>query len=419
MRGMLRARAFLFCIFTLLAPFAAAEWTDALRFTGDATRLGLLGTRTIVVGGLFSLTGDGSTLGRASEAALALAARDINEELEALRVPYRVQVVVTDTKLTPAGAIEGIEALHAAGATIVVGPQSSAEAAAIREYANEHDIILISQASTAFSLAIADDNLFRLAPNDRLEGQAVAALMRADGIEVVVPVWRADAGNTGLKEGLVQFFTAAGGIATNGVSYAPTETSFATTATSLGAAVRAAKNAYPSKKIAVYIAAFEEGAAILDLARLDADLMLNWYSGDGLTQSQALLASPVIAAFAAATHLAAPAVTLSEQTRDRWQPLSEEIEEEVGFSPDAFSLSVYDAAYAGVMSAIEVRNQPDLRRASFVRNAQRWWGVTGPLALDAAGDRRIADFDFWTVSQTASGIQWVRTASFASGRLVR
>jgi hypothetical protein len=58
--------------------------------------------------------------------------------------------------------------------TVIATP--SAEAAAIREYVNERKIILISQASTAFSLAIPDDYLFRLAPNDRLEGAAVAAL---------------------------------------------------------------------------------------------------------------------------------------------------------------------------------------------------------------------------------------------------
>lgn len=375
---------------------------------------------TIVVGGLFSLTGDGATLGKASEAALELAVRDINEELDELHLPYLVRAVVADTKLTPSGAAEGIRALKAAGASIVIGPQSSAEAAAILEYVNAEKIILISQASTAFSLAIANDYLFRLAPNDRLEGAAVAALMRADGIEVMVPLWRADAGNTGLKEGVVQFFAAAGGgQVVSGVSYAPATTDFASTVTALGAAVRAAKTAYPGRKVAVYLAAFEEGAQILDLARLDADLLLNWYGGDGLTQSQALLAGSAVASFAAATKFTAPAVTLPEQTRDRWEPVSAEIQARVGFAPDAFSLSVYDAAWVGVLSAVEARNRPDLRRASFVRNVQRYWGLTGPLALDPAGDRRIADFDFWTVAETGTRIDWLRTASYAGGRLVR
>ncbi|HYK00643.1 MAG TPA: ABC transporter substrate-binding protein [Thermoanaerobaculia bacterium] len=403
-------RRFLFLLLSLLvvSPFAHAARRRAVGVSG-----------TITVGGLFSLTGDGATLGRASEAALELAVRDINVELAELDVRYRVRAVVADTQLTPAGAVAGIEALHEAGATIVIGPQSSAEAAAILEYANAHGIILISHASTAFSLAIAGDNLFRLAPNDRVEGTAVAALMRGDGIEVMVPVWREDAGQTGLKDGLVQFFTATGGVSAAGVSYAPATTDFSATVAALGAAVRAAKNAHPGKKVGVYIAAFEEGEAILDGARLDPDLLLQWYSGDGLTQSQVLLANPSVAAFAAATKLTAPAVTLSEQTRNRWEPVSEEIEARVGFLPDAYSLSVYDAAWVGVLSSLEVGNRPAYRRASFVRNVERYWGLTGPLSLDAAGDRRIADFDFWTVAETGTVVDWVRTASYVSGRLVR
>jgi len=350
---------------------------------------------TIVVGGLFSLTGDGETLGKASRAALELAVRDINAELSALRVTWHVEMVVADTKLTPGGAVDGIKVLKDAGATIVIGPQSSAEAAAIRDYVNANAIILISQASTASSLAIADDYLFRLAPNDKLEGAAIAALMHADGIDVIVPVWRDDAGNGGLKTSTAQFFT---GITAPGVSYAPATTDFTATVTALGNAVRAAKSANPSKKVAVFIASFEEGADILDRARLDPDLAVNWYSGDGLTQSRALLSPASIAAFAAATKFTAPSVALSESTRSRWEPLSAEIQVRVGFLPDAFSLSVYDAAWAAVLSAIEVRNAADLRRASFVRNVERYWGVTGPLALDAAGDRRLAEFDFWIVS---------------------
>ena len=349
---------------------------------------------TIVIGGLFSLTGDGVTLGNASKAALELAVRDINTELDALRVPWQVQMALADTKLTPSGAVDGMKALQAAGATIVLGPQSSAEAAAILDIANANAIIVISQGSTASSLAIPDDYLFRLAPNDKLEGAAIAALMHADGVDVMVPIWRDDAGNGGLKSSTSQFFT---GTVAAGVSYAPTTTDFTATVTSLGNAVRAAKSANPGKKVAVFIASFEEGASILDKARLDPDLAVNWYSGDGLTQSQALLSPASIAAFAAATKFTAPSVALSEETRNRWEPHSAEIQSRVGFAPDAFALSVYDAAWAAALSAIEVRNAADLRRASFVRTVERYFGVTGPLSLDAAGDRRIAEFDFWTV----------------------
>lgn len=367
---------------------------------------------TIVVGSLFSSTGAGATLGRASEAAFTFAVRDLNEEFEELRLPYRVWPVTADTNLSPSDALNLIAALHGNGAMIVIGPQTSAEAAAIRDYANEHGIIVISQASTASSLAIAGDHLFRFAPNDRLEGAAIAALMRADGIEVAVPLWRADTGQTGIKDGVLLFFE---GVKAEGVSYDPATTDFTATVNALGTAVRNAKNANRGKKVGIVVAAFEEGAVILDKARLDPDLLVNWYSGDGLTKSQALLANANAAAFAEATNLTAPAVALNELTRDRWEPLSDRIEALIGFAPDAFSLSVYDAVMSAVLASVEARNRDGQRLNAFLRTVQRYWGVTGPLALDAAGDRRVADFDFWTVKDGA----WVRTAGYVGGRLVR
>src|ERR1043166_10168804 len=52
---------------------------------------------TIRIGGLFATTGGGATLGNASVAALDLAANDINAEMAALRLPYRVETDPQDT----------------------------------------------------------------------------------------------------------------------------------------------------------------------------------------------------------------------------------------------------------------------------------------------------------------------------------
>jgi ABC-type branched-subunit amino acid transport system substrate-binding protein len=186
--------------------------------------------------------------------------------------------------------------------------------------------------------------------------------------------------------------------------------------TSLGVAVRGARDARPAAHIAVYLASFEEAVDIMRLARLDASLSaVRWYGGDGVVQSRALLADASVAAFAAATSFTAPNVGLDELERDQWQPLSDEIRNRIGFATDAYALSVYDAAWVAALSAVEVSNDPALLRDSFVRNVQRYWGVTGPTALDAAGDRKIANFDFWTIR----GGEWVRTAQYNAGHVVR
>ncbi|HEX7191743.1 MAG TPA: ABC transporter substrate-binding protein [Thermoanaerobaculia bacterium] len=370
----------------------------------------------IRIGGLFATTGGGATLGNASVAALDLAASDIDAEMEALRLPYRVETDSQDTGQVPATALLRLMSMDANGDGYVIGPQTSAEAGNIVAFANLHNIIVVSQASTASSLAIPGDNLFRLAPNDKLEGAAIAALMRADGIDTVVPIWRADAGNIGLHDSTAASFTATGGTVAAGVQYDPSTTDFTATVSALGAAVRSVKNAKPPAKIAVYIASFEEASSIFDLARLDADLAaVRWYGGDGVVQSQALLAKSTVANFAAATQFTAPNVGLDDATKDVWKPVSDAIQARVGFAPDAYSLSVYDAAWVIALSFIESRGSSDTRRESFVRNVQRYWGLTGSTALDANGDRKSGNFDFWTVQNG----QWVRTAQYAGGHVAR
>ncbi len=410
MRTSTRATIVFLSILTLAVRGMAAERQRAVTQPSGAP---------IVLGGLFSLTGDGATLGKASAAALQLAARDINQELADLQLPYHVEYYIADTRLSPPVAQTKLIDLSSAGATIVIGPQSSAEAAAVKDYANAHGILLISQGSTASSLAIAGDNLFRLAPNDKLEGAAIAALMRTNGIDTIVPMWRNDAGNGGLHDSTKTSFEAAGGSMLTGVSYDPATTNFSAPVTSLGAAVRTARNANPAAHIGVYLASFEEAASIFDLARLDADLAgVRWYGGDGVVQSQALIATPAIAAFGVKTSFTAPNVGLDESLRDRWQPLSDEIKGLTGFAPDAYSLSVYDAAWVGVLSTIESSSTPALRKASFIRNVQRYLGLTGSTALDAAGDRKSASFDYWTITDNAGHVDWLRTGQYSGGRVV-
>lgn len=370
---------------------------------------------TIRIGGLFATTGGGATLGNASVAALDLAASDINAEMVALRLPYRVETDSQDTGQVPATALTRLTSMDANGDGYVIGPQTSAEALNILDFADAHNIILISQGSTASSLALPGDNLFRLAPNDKLEGAAIAALMRADGIDTLFGLYRNDTGNFGLFDSTQKVFTASGGTFVAGTSYV-SSADFAAVVKFIGDQVRATKSAKPSAKMALYVAGFEEVAGLMDAARLDADLAsVRWYGGDGVVQSQAILADANAATFASATQFTAPNVGLDDATKDVWKPVSDAIQARIGYAPDAYSLSVYDAAWVIALSFIESHGSSDLRRESFVRNVQHYWGLTGSTALDANGDRKNGNFDFWTVQ---SG-QWVRTAQYVGGHVAR
>jgi branched-chain amino acid transport system substrate-binding protein len=144
--------------------------------------------REVLLGGLFSLTGNWSTLGQTGRAALDLGVEDVNQYLAGSGAGFHLAAAVEDTKLDPALALERAKALQARGVRILLGPQSSAEVVPLAPFVKASGMILISPSSTAGSLAIADDNVFRFTPTDSLEGVAVSALMWADGVRTVIPV---------------------------------------------------------------------------------------------------------------------------------------------------------------------------------------------------------------------------------------
>ena len=109
--------------------------------------------RPVKIGVLVSLTGSWSTLGKNTVAALRIAAADLQDIHPKYR-PARFQFLVRDTQLDPEKALDAIRDLDHRGVKIVIGPQSSSEVAMIKPYADAHNILVISQGSTASSLAI-------------------------------------------------------------------------------------------------------------------------------------------------------------------------------------------------------------------------------------------------------------------------
>nr|WP_303715330.1 ABC transporter substrate-binding protein [Methanoculleus marisnigri] len=175
----------------------------------------------IFVGALLPLTGDYAEGGEASRVALEVAAGDINDYFTAIDSDYRVGVIVEDTGTDPAVALEKLQALGEQGVRIVIGPGSSAELNATRTYADEHGIVLISTMSTAPSLAIADDNVYRFVPPDTYQADAMAYYLKEEGTSAIVPAWRGDVWGDELEKLATASFKRGNGTVLDGVRYAP------------------------------------------------------------------------------------------------------------------------------------------------------------------------------------------------------
>jgi len=377
--------------------------------------------REFKIGVLVSLTGSWNSLGQNTVAALQLANEQLQVAAKAEHGGYRFHLFVRDTQLDPAKALAAIQDLDKRGVKIVIGPQSSAEVAMIKPYADAHNILVISQGSTASSLAISGDNIFRFCPNDRREAEAIVALMWHDGIRTIVPLWRDDAGNNGLHDSVKADFEKLGGTVATGYQYEPATTDFSAATTSVASQTTTLliAGADPNS-VGIYLAAFDEVVGVFHSAANNSTLAATpWYGSDGVALSAALTGDLNAAAFAASAGYPNPTFGLPDALHNLWQPVADAIEARTGITADAFALSAYDALFVVEQALRDAGNLEDFARfkAAFVNAANGYSGVTGSTALDDAGDRLNADFDFWAVRPTNGSYGWARVGAYTNGTL--
>jgi branched-chain amino acid transport system substrate-binding protein len=385
---------------------------------GSAAEVRAAKPKPVKVGVLADLTDGWSTLGKNTVAALQIAA---NQIATATNGRKRFQLLVRDTQLNPDQALQAIRDLDQRGVKIIIGPQSSSEVAKIKPFADAHNILVISQGSTASSLAIPGDNIFRFCPNDMREAEALVALLLHDGIHAIVPLWRNDAGNNGLHDSVQIRFQAFGGTVASGFRYEPTTTDFSTATSSVASQIASliGGGTNPSA-IAVYLAAFEEVVDVFHSAQANPTLANTaWYGTSSLALSAVLTGDSSAAGFAANVGFPNPTFGLPDALQNRWGPIADAIEARTGITADAFALSAFDALYVVQLALVHAKPEKNFAnfKAAFVDEADHYQGITGSTALDAAGDRLNGDYDFWAVRLRNGSYIWVRVATYNNGVL--
>lgn len=382
---------------TLLITFQACKKNDTV-------------PQAIDVRGLFSLTGNWSSLGTTSQAALDLAAEYINDYLEDKNSGFRLAVSVADTKLETELAKTLFTQAKAENIKFIIGPQSSAELAAIKPLSDAAEMIVISQSSTAGSLAIAGDAIFHFCPSDKIEGAAMATTIAKNGFKGLVTIARDDAGNKGLQTSTGAAFTAKGGQTLPITPYATTLTDYTSVVASIKSQLNIFIGAYGADKVGVYLASFDEGIEIFKLATKDSVLSgVKWFGADGVVLSTAFISDPVVAEFVIKTEFFAPAFGLPVSTEAQWKPIASLIKTRTGIEPDAFALAVYDALWT-ITYTIEANgghtNDFAKLKSLFIEQANKHNGIVGAGALDAAGDRATGTFDYFSIVKQGNSYVW-------------
>jgi branched-chain amino acid transport system substrate-binding protein len=379
-------------------------------FTTGCKKVNDTATNEVEIGALLSLTGNWSSLGVTSQKAIQLAIDDVNAYMEQKGTATRFTGMVYDTKLDTAIAKLAMTDVVRVKTKYIIGPQSSAELATIKPIADQNNILVVSQGSTASSLAIPNDGIFRFCPGDGVEGPALAKTMFAEGKRVVITLARDDAGNKGLQTSVGNAYTALGGLVDAITPYSTTLTDYAVLLASLKTKLQTAINAQGVGKVAVYLASFDECVALFKQASTDPIFSsVQWYGGDGVVLSAALTADAQAASFAVATKFIAPNFGLPAIPHPDLATISAAIKTETGIEPDAYALAAYDAVWviARTATALNQTNSSyELTKNVFNVESSKYFGVTGPLLLNTAGDRSTGSFDYWGIVFEGGSYKW-------------
>jgi branched-chain amino acid transport system substrate-binding protein len=407
--------------------FMTSVATESTRYFGA-----IEGENTILIGALLPLTGTLSSFGESAEASLALAVDDVNSQLAESGSSSRVRLVLEDTKTDPNVARQKLMDLASKGIRIVIGPSTSANVAAVKEYADKNGILIVSSSSTAPSLAIPNDNVFRFVPDDNHQAEALAKKMWDEGTRVVIPIWRTDVFGNNLQSLLKEKFEKLGGKVLDGVGYDPPVGNFAASLhrinflvweqelKALTSKVNDAVSQFGADKVGVYIVAFDEIVPIMIQANRHQELQsVRWYGSDGSAQHQGLINNIDAAEFAVKTNFLNP--IYSVESSDSFKKLEARIVEEIDRVPRSYAEVTYDEFWVAALTLMNYTGTPqgdiDSLRRIFTSTANLYTGVTGRTELNDAGDRRYGSYDFWAVQplfkdvQSKGSFEWTLVAA--------
>ena len=365
---------------------------------------------TVQIGALVPVSGDASAHGTEIKITIDLAESDFNDYLAENGVNWRLDIVLEDTVTNPVIALDKVSGLKAKGITAIVGTYSSAELRNIKGYTEPNDMLLISYGSTAPSLSLAGDNIFRFVPDETRQAPAIAQYLTGIGVTNLVPIWRGDAWGDGFIDAVRSEMVAAGGATGEGVRYHPEGLEFSTEVALLADQVKPLIDEVGADKVAIMVVTFSEITPIVQTASqyeslsqvlwLGTDTIVNdgEFSGDAIAQEFVNKAGLVVTSYAPAS------TTISEE-------ISERAMEITGQAPNIYAITAYDVVWALGLSILAADStETDAIVAAMPGVLEDYSGGLGSIVLNDAGDMGVAVYDIFTVRDSV----WTLIGSYDS-----
>jgi branched-chain amino acid transport system substrate-binding protein len=333
------------------------------------------------IGLILPLTGDLATHGEENWEGSKLAVVDFNKHLKKIGAPWTLKMTSEDS-----ATIE-----------LIVGLETSSNIRNIKGYAESNNMLLVSCCSSAPALAIPNDNVFRLVPDDSNQGTALAKLIQNEGIQVIVPVWRGDTWGDGISAATIGSFVERGGITDEGVRYNPESPEFSASTSLLAEKVQGYVDEYGADKVAVLFLGFVEVLQFTQSASQHEVLDdVRWFASGAVTKEHKLVADPIGLKFSNSVQFTTVMVAFSENPI--YEHVQTQLTEQLGRTPNTFVHPSYDVVWVMGLSILETQSTDVSKiKSVFSDVAEHYYGAIGPTILNEAGDLAQANYEVWGV----------------------
>ena len=331
-------------------------------------------------------------------AAMRVAVDDFNTEHELIGDFYislaiqRIKISPTDDVSPDPEALEGLQNAYAGGdgPSYYVGPSTSGNTGRVLKFANDNGIALISHSSTAPSLAVPDDNLFRMVVPDSLQGIVLGDLISMESsVSDLVMVIRNDTWGRGVHEKTAERM--GDSTAVTRVYFGEAERDWASIAASLDKKIADATTSAAAKdngRAAVLFIGFDgdfiamsgQGASF---SRLDS---VTWFGPDGIGNSPTVIANSTAVDFAKSVGMTTVIYSVAANSiNERLDPMA------------VYGPSAYDAVYVMGNAIKAAYSEPasgmmpmpptgEAVVAAIPDVARAYSGALGNVTFDASGD---------------------------------
>jgi branched-chain amino acid transport system substrate-binding protein len=366
---------------------------------------------------IVSETGAVSEIGKTTRAGFELAVEDMKAMYAGISQKVDFVYKVVDDQADPVITLNLIKQLHEEeGYNVFFGPNTSTSVKAVKQYADQEGILIISSSSTSSELAVANDNIYRFVPADNLMAKASSRLALYNQLDCVIPVSRNDLASLALTNSLGDYLD------TRGITHPATveydlSTETATSAVEkIRTAIVSALKTYQSNKIGVFLASFEEYMQLFELfSQEDLFKTVKWYGGDG-TFTGLLLTDPTALQFAKDVSFCVVTLGNNVYNSTEYDALTKRIKEKTNGLMNPYGMTAYDGAVCLIKAIVTSakNNTIDNLKTEFVAQSNRYYGISGWCKLNAAGDRTDGFYDFYKIKSDGTNDAWSVFYSYES-----